>query len=116
MAGLTTHVLDTSNGKPAKNMRIDLFFEESTLIKINSFITNKDGRVSNSLLSNKELNSGVYELHFYVGKYFDFMKTKLPKIKFLDIVKIRFGIHNIDDHYHVPLLVSPYGYSTYRGS
>tara|TARA_A100001011_G_scaffold191958_1_gene200647 strand:- start:1510 stop:1863 length:354 start_codon:yes stop_codon:yes gene_type:complete len=117
MVGLSTHVLDTSIGKPANNLKIILFsIQEDKLLKIGDFITNKDGRISSLLLSGDNFIKGKYELHFYVGDYFNNKDISMPDIKFLDIVKINFGISNNKEHYHVPLLVSPYGYSTYRGS
>ena len=117
MVGLSTHVLDISSGKPAYNLKIILFsIQKDELLKIDTFITNKDGRIPNLLLSGNSFIKGKYELHFHVGEYFNNNEISLPDIKFLDIVKISFGIANDKEHYHVPLLVSPYGYSTYRGS
>ena len=115
MTNLTTHILDTSKGKPAEGMNIKLFkVVESNLIMLADVYTNSDGRLDSNLLENKN-NSGVYELHFFAGDYFEKEKVTLPKVKFLDEVIIRFGISD-NEHYHVPLLISPYGYSTYRGS
>ena len=109
MSNLTTHVLDTSQGKPAEGMKVQLF-----KIKNKKSVTNKDGRVDQKLLKS-ENNIGIYELRFFAGDYFNKENLKLTKIKFLDEITIRFGISD-DTHYHVPLLISPYGYSTYRGS
>lgn len=115
MTNLTTHILDTSKGKPAEGMNIKLFkLVEGNLIKLADVYTNSDGRLDSNLLQ-KNNNLGVYELHFFAGDYFDKEKVTLPKVKFLDEVIIRFGISD-NEHYHVPLLISPYGYSTYRGS
>ena len=115
MTNLTTHVLDTSRGKPATGMKIILFkLIDNNLEKIIEVTTNKDGRIDERLL-NKSDSKGIYEFHFFVGDYFEKYPEQLPDIKFLDEVIIRFGISD-NTHYHVPLLVSPFGYSTYRGS
>ncbi|MFB2973642.1 hydroxyisourate hydrolase [Aerosakkonema sp. BLCC-F183] len=120
MAGkLTTHVLDTAKGIPAVNMKIELWFltpqdDGRKLLKI--VHTNQDGRIDAPLLSEGELEVGVYELIFEVGEYFTAQSIKTPQPHFLDRVPVRFGIADIDAHYHVPLLVSPWSYSTYRGS
>jgi 5-hydroxyisourate hydrolase len=115
MTNLTTHVLDTSRGKPATGMKIILFkLIDNNLEKIIKVTTNKDGRIDERLL-NKSDSKGIYEFHFFVGDYFEKYLEQLPDIKFLDEVIIRFGISD-NTHYHVPLLVSPFGYSTYRGS
>ena len=115
MTNLTTHVLDTSRGKPAEGMKIILFkLIDNNLKVITEVLTNKDGRSDNQLL-NKSDNKGIYEFHFFVGDYFEKYSEQLPDIKFLDEVIIRFGISD-NTHYHVPLLISPFGYSTYRGS
>ena len=115
MTNLTTHVLDTSRGKPATGMKIILFkLIDNNLEKIIKVTTNKDGRIDERLL-NKSDSKGIYEFHFFVGDYFEKYPEQLPDIKFLDEVIIRFGISD-NTHYHVPLLVSPFGYSTYRGS
>ena len=115
MSNLTTHVLDTSQGKPAEGMKIQLFkIEDKKSVQLVEVITNKDGRVDQKLLKS-ENNIGIYELRFFAGDYFNKENLQLTKIKFLDEITIRFGISD-DKHYHVPLLISPYGYSTYRGS
>jgi 5-hydroxyisourate hydrolase len=120
MAGqLTTHVLDTARGCPADNLMIELWFlefqvESRSLLK--TAITNEDGRTDGPLLEGKELSVGIYELTFLVGKYFRHIQPNLPTPLFLDVIPIRFGVSNPNDHYHVPLLVSPWAYSTYRGS
>ena len=115
MSNLTTHVLDTSQGKPAEGMKIQLFrIEDKKSFQIVEVITNKDGRVDQKLLSSSN-NIGTYELRFFAGDYFENQNLKFSKVKFLDEIIIRFGISD-DTHYHVPLLISPFGYSTDRGS
>lgn len=114
---LTTHVLDTARGSPAAGMVIELVRIEGIdhhLIKTVS--TNADGRVDAPLLSGAELGRGVYELRFHAGDYLRSAGGKLPEPAFLDLIPIRFGIADTAAHYHVPLLISAYGYSTYRGS
>ena len=118
---LTTHVLDTASGKPASGLKITLYIVKSAakaggLEKIKSVTTNSDGRCDAPLLAAKTMKKGAYELHFQAGDYFKKIGVELTKPAFLDVVPIRFGIADVDAHYHVPLLISPYGYSTYRGS
>ncbi len=116
MAKLTTHVLDTALGKPAADLAIDLYrIDGDARAKIGSFTTNSDGRVNGPLLQGAAARPGVYELVFHAGSYLDATGQDLPNPKFLDVVPIRFGLAE-DAHYHVPLLISPFGYSTYRGS
>ncbi|MCW0000642.1 hydroxyisourate hydrolase [Pararhizobium sp. YC-54] len=111
---LTTHVLDTALGKPAENLRIDLFrIEGDRAEQIGSARTNDDGRCDAPLLSGDAMKSGTYELRFHAGNY---LGHKAGEVAFLDIIPIRFGIADVSAHYHVPLLLSPYSYSTYRGS
>jgi len=108
MSGLTTHVLDTARGIPARGMTIELWsIDESKLVR--TVTTNADGRVDSPLLSAEEMSAGTYELVFLVGDYFG-------ENKFLDRVPIRFKISDSKTKYHVPLLVTPWSYSTYRGS
>jgi 5-hydroxyisourate hydrolase len=117
MARLSTHVLDTANGKPAPGIRIQLFAlmgEARTLIT--ERITNADGRTDAPLLSGDAIATGTYELVFFAGDYFRASGAVLPTPAFVDIVPIRFGIADAAGHYHVPLLVSPWSFSTYRGS
>ncbi|MBP0617857.1 hydroxyisourate hydrolase [Jiella mangrovi] len=115
-ARLTTHVLDTMHGRPAAGMRIDLVRREGgSQTPLKSVTTNEDGRVDGPLLVGEEMAQGSYELVFHVADYFRGLGVALPEPAFLDIVPIRFGIAE-PAHYHVPLLVSPYAYSTYRGS
>jgi 5-hydroxyisourate hydrolase len=111
---LTTHVLDTALGKPAENLRIDLFrIEGERTEQIGSVRTNDDGRCDAPLLSGEAMTSGIYELRFHAG---DYLGQNAGEVAFLDIIPIRFGIADVSAHYHVPLLLSPYSYSTYRGS
>ena len=112
---LTTHVLDTYSGTPGKNIKVDLYFIGKKRKKITTVILNNDGRSKKPLLEGNKFVKGEYELVFHIGKYFKKISS-LPKILFLNEVIIRFGISNIDEHYHIPLLVSPWSYSTYRGS
>lgn len=116
---LTTHVLDTALGCPAVNMTIQLWSiypdsQERQLLK--TVQTNSDGRTDQALLSDQEFLAGIYELVFSVGEYYQHQRVELPEIMFLNEVPIRFGIADEKSHYHVPLLVSPWSYSTYRGS
>ena len=113
MAKLSTHVLDTSRGKPAQGLAIYLHFGEKLVA---STVTNVDGRTDQPLLSADRLETGVYELTFHAGDYFRRLSVELLDPPFLDIVVIRFGVADPNGNYHVPLLLSPYGYSTYRGS
>ena len=112
---LTTHVLDTANGKPAAGMAIDLV-DGTTGTALISILTNADGRAEAPLLSGESMRPGCYELRFHTADYFRKLGTALPEPPFLDVVPIRFGIANENASYHVPLLVSPWAYSTYRGS
>ncbi len=116
MGKLTTHILDVSAGKPAAQVRIDLYKAEQTATKLRSLTTNRDGRCDEPLLSGCDFVAGAYALEFHIGDYFDTLGLSLPTPKFIDVVVIRFGVADGDINYHVPLLVSPYGYSTYRGS
>jgi 5-hydroxyisourate hydrolase len=116
MGFLTTHVLDTATGKPGSDVLIELYRLEDQRLLLKAVRTNEDGRCDQPLLSNEDFRSGEYELVFHAGDYFTARGEKLPSPPFLDQVVIRFGIASPDQHYHVPLLISPYGYSTYRGS
>lgn len=114
---LTTHVLDTASGKPASGMAITLYRDNSgNLEKLKSVVTNEDGRCDGPILSEAEFAVGIYELHFMAGDYLKTQGGELPNPLFLNVVPIRFGMADKDSHYHVPLLISPFGYSTYRGS
>lgn len=116
MGRLTTHVLDTAVGKPAAGLAISLHSAEGGMECIAEAVTNPDGRCDRPLLEGAAMRAGAYELVFEAGAYFDRLGLPLPEPKFLDRVVIRFGIADPDGHYHVPLLLSPFGYSTYRGS
>jgi len=113
MTKLTTHALDIYSGKPAKGMKVDVYFLTEKNEKIKSVVLNKDGRADEVLI--EPIKTGNYELVFYVGEYFK-KKLNLEKPNFLNEVSIKFGVSNPNEKYHVPLLVSPWGYSTYRGS
>jgi len=115
MTTLSTHVLNTANGTPAQGLKITLKRLDPEPKDLGVFVTNADGRVFKQLLSEKEALFGVYEITFHAGKYLRSLGLTLPEYPFLDIIPIRFGISE-DAHYHVPLLLSPYGFSTYRGS
>ena len=112
MGKLTTHVLDTSLGKPAAGLRIELWADK--LIK--TIITNADGRADAPILEGAALQKGQYELRFFAGDYLRGLGLGLLEPLFLDVIPIRFGIADPTQHFHVPLLLSPFGYSTYRGS
>jgi len=116
MAKLTTHVLDVYSGKPGKNIKVELFFLNGKDREIiNSLVLNTDGRSDKPLAEEDKFKSGKYELVFYIGDYFKEI-IKNEKEPFLDDVVVRFNISNNKENYHVPLLVSPWSYSTYRGS
>lgn len=117
MGFLTTHVLDTAHGVPAKGMAIRLYrIDGSELQLIKQVTTNDDGRCDSPILPESEFVLGQYQLEFEVGDYFRNLGIELAEPAFLDMVPLRFGIADADDHYHVPLLASPYSFSTYRGS
>ncbi len=117
MGKLSTHVLDTAGGRPAASLRIDLYYlGGQSRQHLGSVTTNNDGRTDAPLLDAEDMVAGIFELVFHVGDYFAEQGHALPEIRFLDTVPVRFGIDDPTSSYHVPLLVSPYGYSTYRGS
>lgn len=121
MGRLTTHVLDTAHGRPGAGVAIELYridrdVTEKPRERIAQATTNADGRCERPLLEGAALATGTYELVFRAGDYFAGQGVNLPRPRFLDEVVIRFGISDPAAHYHVPLLISPYGYSTYRGS
>lgn len=116
MGRLTTHVLDTALGRPAKGLKIELWSLGGTPEHLSSHETNADGRVDGPILADDVFATGTYELRFMAGDYLKTTGQVLPAPLFLDIIPIRFGIADKDAHYHVPLLLSPFGYSTYRGS
>lgn len=115
---LTTHVLDTARGRPAAGMRIDLGAVEpdGRLRPLRTVTTNAEGRTDAPLLAGGDMVAGTYELAFHVGAYFAATGTALADPPFLDRVPVRFAIVDAEAHYHVPLLVSPWSYATYRGS
>jgi 5-hydroxyisourate hydrolase len=113
---LTTHVLDTARGAPAEGIEIQLFrIDDLGQTLLHSLVTNDDGRTDGHILPADEFKTGVYELRFHAGAYFDRIGVPASAPRFLDVVPIRFGMSE-PAHYHVPLLLSPFGFSTYRGS
>lgn len=116
MGKLTSHVLDTAHGVPAAGMVIGVWRVDGGDEQLKSVTTNSDGRTNEPLLVGDEFACGQYELRFHVAGYFRAKGVDLPNQPFLDVVPVSFGISDPDAHFHVPLLVSPYGYSTYRGS
>lgn len=118
MTGLTTHVLDAAHGTPAQGLKIELYrLDGESREKLKTVETNSDGRVDGGpLLIGEDFRAGQYELLFHAGAYLRSKHLALPEPAFLDIIPIRFGIADESGHYHVPLLLSPYSYSTYRGS
>ncbi|WP_347309593.1 hydroxyisourate hydrolase [Defluviimonas sp. SAOS-178_SWC] len=117
MAGyLTTHVLDTARGCPAQGMKIDLYrIDGEERSHIRTVVTNSDGRTDAHVLPVPEFRTGTYELVFHAGAYLDEVAVPSEDVRFLDVIPLRFGMSE-QMHYHVPLLLSPYSYSTYRGS
>lgn len=116
-AKLSTHVLDTYHGKPAAGLRIEFFRIEGdkrTLLK--TLKTNNDGRTDELPMNADEMKVGTYEFIFHIGDHFRAMGVKLPEPAFLDLVPVRFGIFDAKAGYHVPLVCTPWTYSTYRGS
>src|SRR3954467_12114813 len=115
MARLSTHVLDTAHGCPAVGVRVELYVREAgALCLLNTATTNQDGRTPEPMLQGDEIPRGNYELVFHAGDYFRSRGLRLTEPAFLDEVRISFGVAETTGHYHVPLLVSPYGYTTYR--
>lgn len=113
---LTTHVLDTAAGRPAAGLRIELFRLGDAPVQLADVLTNSDGRTAVPLLQGDDMLRGVYELRFHVGAYLLRNGASLGDRPFLDVIPIRFGIGDATGHFHVPLLLSPFGYTTYRGS
>jgi 5-hydroxyisourate hydrolase len=117
MGRLSTHVLDTAKGKPAAGVKITLYrISGQSHRKVKEVVTNVDGRTDGPLLEGKELTEGSYELVFRAGDYLRSSGQAGEGVLFLDEIPIRFGVPDAGQHYHVPLLISPFGYSTYRGS
>ena len=116
MSALTTHVLDTSTGRPGAGMAVELYRHGADSTLLVSTRTNRDGRCDKPLLQGEEWRTGEYELRFQVGEYFRQQGVAIADPPFLDLVVVRFGVADAGQHYHVPLLVSPFGYTTYRGS
>lgn len=116
MGRLTTHVLDTARGKPGAGLTVELYALDGERRRLAEVVTDQDGRAPAPLLEGEALRPGTYELVFHAGDYFRRQTLDLPEPAFLDQVVIRFAIAAPEEHYHIPLLLSPYGYSTYRGS
>jgi 5-hydroxyisourate hydrolase len=116
MGRLTTHVLDTAQGLPAAGVDVVLYRVNPELQELARDRTNSDGRLNQPILEGEDLVTGIYELVFHAGNYFRELSSDLAEPLFVDEVVLRFGISDADQHYHVPLLVSPFAYSTYRGS
>nr|WP_299379959.1 hydroxyisourate hydrolase [uncultured Halomonas sp.] len=117
MGRLTTHVLDTALGRPGNGLRIEIFrLEGDSRTRLGEVTTNDDGRCDAPILEGAEFVAGEYELLFHAGEYLDSQQVAGDKPRFLDRIPLRFGVANAEEHYHVPLLLSPYSYSTYRGS
>ncbi len=115
MPRLTTHVLDTSAGQPASGMRVVLLRLDGVGTTISDVVTNSDGRLDAPLMEGAAFKAGEYQIEFHAGEYFRKRGVPLADPPFLDVVPVRFTLAG-DAHYHVPLLIAPYGYSTYRGS
>ncbi len=113
---LTTHVLDTARGRPGQGIKVELYRLGQNRQLAAEAVTNADGRCDAPLLDGEDFVAGSYELVFHAGAYFANQGTEQSAPQFLDQVVIRFGVGSAEQHYHVPLLLSPYGYTTYRGS
>ncbi len=117
MGKLTTHVLDTAHGRPAAGLRIELWrLNGDQRLALRDLYTGAEGRTGEPLLDGAGFQRGEYELVFHAGDYFAAAGVALPEPRFLDRIVLRFGVADVAAHYHVPLLVSPWSYSTYRGS
>ena len=115
MTKLTTHCLDTFSGRPAKGVKVDVYVVSGKREKLNSIVLNNNGRSEKPLVEGANFKEGQYELVFFVGDYFSKI-TDLPTTPFLNEIINKFGVSDPTEHYHVPLLVTPWSYSTYRGS
>jgi 5-hydroxyisourate hydrolase len=114
---LTTHVLDTARGKPAAGVAIRLYrIDGERRDRITQTVTNADGRTDAPMLAGEAFTEGTYELEFHAGDYLRASGQAAGEVLFLDRIPIRFGVPDAAQHYHVPLLISPFAYSTYRGS
>ena len=117
MSGLTAHVLDIMHGRPAVGLRVDLAVQDGAAYRhLKTLHTNTTGRTDAPFLDAGDMTAGRYELLFHVGDYFAALGVTLPEPRFFDVVPVRFGIAAPGEHYHVPLLVAPWSYQTYRGS
>jgi 5-hydroxyisourate hydrolase len=117
MGRLTTHVLDLVNGAPAAGMKIELAALDGPARRVVlTTKTNRDGRPDAALLEGHDFTAGTWQIEFHVADYFRSRGVQLPQPPFLDVVTVRFGVAKPDEHHHVPLLVTPWSYSTYRGS
>jgi 5-hydroxyisourate hydrolase len=116
MGKLTTHILDTAYGKPAAGVQVRLYRIEDSRVLLKTDTTNSDGRLDSPMMDGETMVVGKYEIEFEIGSYFREMDAPMDEPAFVDDVVLRFGIANAEQHYHVPLLASPWSYSTYRGS
>jgi 5-hydroxyisourate hydrolase len=117
MGRLTTHVLDTSLGRPGQGIRIEVYrLEGETRKRLKEVTTNDDGRCDAPILEGEAFTAGEFELVFHAGDYLRRQSVAADEPRFLDVIPLRFGVADASQHYHVPLLLSPYSYSTYRGS
>ena len=117
MAGISTHVLNTVTGSPGAGMRIDFsIWDEHRYRLLKTVVTNRDGRTDEMILKPEDTSVGRYELVFHVGEYFARLGTALPDPAFIDTVPVRFAVFDIKQHYHVPMLATPWSCTTYRGS
>ncbi|HEU0224691.1 MAG TPA: hydroxyisourate hydrolase [Steroidobacteraceae bacterium] len=117
MGRLTTHVLDQMSGMPAAGMTVELVSLEGGMRRPElQLTTNRDGRCEGPLVEGEQFTAGIWQLEFHVATYYRMHGVALPDPPFLDVVTVRFGVADATQHYHVPLLVTPWSYSTYRGS
>ena len=117
MGQLTTHVLDTATGRPARGLVVELWRQrDGRWERVSRATTNADGRLDAPILDQAGFTGGEYELRFHAGDYHRALDPGMPSPPFLDVIPVRFGVADAKAHYHVPLLLSPFGYSTYRGS